>query len=119
MSAVYHLVDPAVWAAAGAEYRPESLAAEGFVHLSFTDQVAGSADRHLADASALVALEVDPAAAGAELVVEDSYGSGTAFPHLYGPLPRAAVVRVIPLRRAGGRWQFNADGAAAPASPDR
>jgi len=106
---VYHLVDPTTWDEAGERYRAASLASEGFIHLSFAHQVAGSADRHLADAPALIAVEVDAARAGSPVVVEDSYASGTAFPHLYGPLPRTAVIAVHPMTRsAGGRWMFTA-----------
>ena len=119
---VYHLIAPGAWPADG-DYRPESLEREGFVHFSFAQQVAGSADRHYADAAALVAVAVDAAAlarAGLDVVVEDSYGSGTAFPHVYGPIPAAAAVAVHPLHRgADGRWVFTGSGAAAPASPDR
>jgi uncharacterized protein (DUF952 family)/lysophospholipase L1-like esterase len=108
VSPVFHLIDPLEWAVVTEQLRPPSLAAEGFVHLSFAHQVAGSANRHLPGASALVALEVDAVRAGAAVVLEDSYGSGTAFPHLYGPLPRAAVVAEHPVTRgADGRWAFS------------
>ena len=80
-----------------------SLASEGFIHFSFADQVAGSANRHFADAGALVAVEVAAALLDAPVVVEDSYGGGTEFPHLYGPLQLAHVLRVdaLPLRDDG------------------
>lgn len=107
MDALFHLVDPAVWAAVTGDYRPESLATEGFVHCSFAGQVAATADRHYAGAPSLVAVELDPALLGAEVLVEDSYGSGTAYPHVYGPVPVAAAVAVHPLHRGpDGRWVF-------------
>ncbi len=118
---LFHLIDPAAWAAARAagEYRPDSLANEGFVHFSLADQVAGSANRHYADAGALVAVEFDPAALPDALRLEDSYGSGTSFPHLYAPVPTAAARTVHPLTRdADGRWTFSPDGAGVAASPD-
>jgi uncharacterized protein (DUF952 family)/lysophospholipase L1-like esterase len=103
---VFHLLPPDQWPAAG-WYRPASLAAEGFVHLSFADQLVGSANRHFAEAPALTAIELDPAALGAEIRIEDSYGSGTAFPHAYGPLPVSAAVAEHRLGRAGdGRWEL-------------
>ncbi len=111
MDPLFHLVDPDVWAAVTDEYRPASLATEGFVHCSFAAQVAGTADRHYADAPALVAVELDPARLGAPVVVEDSYDSGTAFPHVYGPVPAVAAVAVHPLGRdADGRWVFSPGG---------
>ena len=107
---LFHLVAPDVWARAVAagEYRPASLAGEGFVHFSFADQVSGTANLLYRDEPELVVVEVDPAGVGAELRVEDSYGSGTEFPHVYGPVPTAAAVAVHPLRRAvDGDWVFD------------
>jgi lysophospholipase L1-like esterase/uncharacterized protein (DUF952 family) len=101
---VYHLVAPEEWPGAG-EYRPASLAAEGFVHLSFADQVLGSANRHLPHAGELIAVQLDPVAIGAEIRIEDSYGSGAAFPHAYGPLPVSAATGRHRLRRDDtGQW---------------
>ena len=111
---LFHIIDPAVWAATAGEYRPPSLAGEGFIHFSFADQVEGTANRHYADAPALIVLEVDPARLPDEIRVEDSYGAGTEFPHLYGPLPVAAVVAVHPLPRGdNGRFTFDANGPAS------
>lgn len=119
---VYHLVDPDDWAAAaaGGEYRPASLAAEGFVHFSFAEQVAGSANRHFAEARRLCVVEFDEDRLGAPVVVEDSYGSGTAFPHVYAPIPTSAAIAVHALWREGDRWVFTRGGASGePASPGR
>jgi uncharacterized protein (DUF952 family) len=97
--ALYHLATIEEWdryQAAGT-IEPPSLAGEGFVHCSYGHQVAGTVGRHFAGVTDLLALEVDPVALGhATLVEEDSYGSGQAFPHVYGPIPVAAVVgRVV------------------------
>ncbi len=116
---IHHLVRPVEWPAAG-EYRPPSLAAEGFVHFSFTDQVEGSANRHFADADALVAVEVDPTEL--DVRVEDSDNRGTAYPHVYGSVPVTAARAIRRLRRdAVGRWTFThpSGGGSAVASPDR
>lgn len=40
-------------------------------------------------------LVIDTERLGIEPVYEDCYDSGMAFPHLYGPVPVAAVVEVI------------------------
>ena len=109
---LFHLVVPEVWSAAVSvgEYRPPSLAAEGFVHFSFAEQVTGTANLRYRDEPDLVVVEIDPDAVGAELRVEDSYGSGTEFPHVYGPVPTAAAVAVHPLARtATGDWHFAPD----------
>jgi uncharacterized protein (DUF952 family) len=121
---IFHIVAPDVWAAAvtSGVYEPASIAAEGFVHFSLADQVAGTANLLYRDLSELIVIEVDPARVGAELVVEDSYGSGTEFPHIYGAIPADAAVATHPLERdAGGDWTFTPapGGADASASPDR
>jgi uncharacterized protein (DUF952 family) len=119
VASVFHLVAPADWPARG-EYRPASLGDQGFVHLSFADQVEGVANAIYRDAPDLVVVELDPAALTAEVRVEDSYGEGVAYPHAYGAIPVAAAVAVHPLvRTADGRWRFSRDGAVAAASSDR
>jgi uncharacterized protein (DUF952 family)/lysophospholipase L1-like esterase len=99
VATLFHIVTPAAWAEAAAtgEYRPASLADEGFVHFSFAHQVAATLNLRFADAGDLVVIEVDAGAVPTEIVVEDSYGSGTAFPHVYGPVPREAAVAVHPV----------------------
>lgn len=107
---LFHLVEPAVWDAAVAvgSYAPPSLETEGFVHFSLAEQVAGTANLRYREHGALVVVEVDPAAVDAELRVEDSYGTGTEFPHIYGPIPTAAAVAVHPIERDGaGDWMFS------------
>jgi uncharacterized protein (DUF952 family) len=121
---IFHLVPPDVWAAAVSSgvYEPASVATEGFIHFSFADQVAGTANLLYRDQPELIVVEVDPARVGADLVVEDSYGSGTEFPHVYGAVPAAAAVAMYPLERdASGDWTFTPapGGADASASPDR
>lgn len=111
MPHVFHIVDESAWqtAVAAGEYRPASLETEGFVHCSFAEQVTAVADARFRGLPGLVVLEVDPGALGAQLRVEDSYGEGTAYPHVYGPIPPAAVVavhRLVP--DAAGGWRFSA-----------
>jgi uncharacterized protein (DUF952 family) len=104
---LYHIVSRARWAAVVDSYRPDSLLTEGFVHCSFADQVAGTADRHFGTATDLVVVEVDPDRLAAEIRIEDSTGSGNAYPHVYGPIPRAAVVAVHAMPRdPAGRYLF-------------
>jgi glutathione S-transferase len=98
---LFHLVAEPVWRAAcqTGEYAPESLADEGFIHFSFRAQVAGSANRHYPDASDLIVIEVDPSRLPTPAVIEDSYGSGQAFPHVYAAIPTSAAVAEHPLNR--------------------
>lgn len=98
--ALFHLATVEEWAGYQAAGRIEapSLATEGFVHCSWGRQVAGTVAKHFPGTAGLLALELDPGALGeVPLVEEDSYGSGQAFPHAYGPIPVAAVVATVAL----------------------
>ena len=70
---------------------------DGFIHFSTAEQLAETAARHYAGQAGLLLLGVRVAALGPALCWEPSRG-GALFPHLYGPLPLSAVVRIDPLR---------------------
>lgn len=72
---------------------------DGFLHFSTADQIRASAAKHRAGIADLVLVCVDPAMLGAALMWEPAAGGSRPglFPHLYGPLPLAAVRRVVPL----------------------
>jgi uncharacterized protein (DUF952 family) len=91
---------------AAAPYAPSSLAVEGFVHCSTVAQVAGTARLLFAGTSDLLLLVVDPRRLGdAPVRWEDTYGTGQTFPHVYGAIPRDAIVEVRPYPPGrGGRW---------------
>src|SRR5436190_16079633 len=91
---LYHLVDSAAWEAARAAgvYRPPSLAAEGFIHLSTADQWPRTRARFYAGVADLLLLEIDPQRLTAEVRYERA--DGEDFPHLFGPLALDAVVAV-------------------------
>jgi uncharacterized protein (DUF952 family) len=98
---ILHICPRAGWAAvpAGGEYRAASLDDVGFIHCSERGTVHLPADRLYAGRTDLLLLEIDPALADAELRWEpaDPPAPGMPwFPHLYGPLPHAAVVAVHP-----------------------
>jgi uncharacterized protein (DUF952 family) len=121
MDAIFHIVTREAWAdaVAAGEYRPASLESDGFVHFSFADQVAGTANLIYRNVDDLIVVEFDPERIGAEVVVEDSYGSGTAFPHVYSAIPCGAAVRVHALPRGDdGDYRFNPGSASFAASPD-
>jgi uncharacterized protein (DUF952 family)/heme-degrading monooxygenase HmoA len=106
-----HLALPGDWAAAqasgsyGMSTRGVTLEQEGFIHCSFDHQVLGVANRFYADLDELVVLRLDPARLGADIVVEPPFpGSVEHFPHLYGPIPLAAVVAATTWHRTGDVW---------------
>jgi uncharacterized protein (DUF952 family) len=99
MNLLFHILDQPRWDEARAlgVYEPESLTAEGFIHLSTADQVLGTANRLYAGRTDLVVLAIDADAVTPEIRFEDLYDHGAEFPHLYGPLATSAVHHVVPL----------------------
>lgn len=91
------------------EYRVSTIGRtldeEGFIHTSFAQQVPATAQRHYGGVEApLVLLVVDRSRLGSAVVVEPAPGTDEVFPHVYGPIPVAAVTEAVELRRdAGGR----------------
>lgn len=100
MRPTFHMVPAEAWAASdpSAPYESSSLAIEGFIHC--TDGETGllaTANRHYADdPRAFLALTVDLDAAGSPWRIEDEAG---IYPHVYGPIERAAFLGQVPLLR--------------------
>lgn len=113
---IHHLAVAAEWDAAVARGGPyerstidASLAEEGFIHCSLAEQVRGTADRYYQGRRDILLLTIDTAKVGAPVVVEDLLGRGTAFPHIYGPLPLDAVISATPVPLgADGRLDLDA-----------
>ena len=107
---IFHISTAPEWKAAEAagEYRAPSLDTEGFIHCSLPTQVCHVADWYYRDIDDLVLLCVDPAELTSELRWEPSTDTFAGdFPHVYGPITAAAVVRVVP-------WERGEDGFALP-----
>lgn len=106
---IFHMCRQEEWLAAvpsGSYPGSSQDAADGFIHFSTAAQVVVSAAKHRAGQTGLVLLSVRADALGAALRWEASRG-GALFPHLYGPLPVAAVTAVDPLPLGpGGRHVF-------------
>ena len=104
---IYHAALPADWEKAQrtgvytTSTRGRSLDEEGFIHAAYESQVEGVANRFYADVDALVLLVIDPDALGSPVVDEVAVDApaGERFPHVYGPIPVAAVVAARPWRR--------------------
>ena len=101
----YHLATVADWEAAKASgaYTTStygmSLADEGFIHASRSDQWEGVRERYYTEVEEpLVLLEIDTDLLDVPVVEEPpAPGVEETFPHIYGPLSTAAVVAVRPL----------------------
>lgn len=79
---------------------------DGFIHFSTATQLTETGARHFAGQTDLVLVSVDATALGEALRYEASRG-GDLFPHLYGPLPVAAVAWARPLPLGpDGRHEF-------------
>ena len=96
MSTIYHIAPRGEWEAADGQqsYTADSLATEGFIHCSEAHQVVGVANRLYRGRTDLLLLELDPERLTADVRYER--GGGDIYPHIYGVIDRAAVVRVIP-----------------------
>jgi uncharacterized protein (DUF952 family) len=94
MNNAYHLTPEAWFRAqpAAAPYLPEAYAADGFVHLTHgLDAVLAAGNRYYtADPRPYLLLTIDLDQLSAEVRYDDH---ARQFPHVYGPLERAAITR--------------------------
>ena len=105
MATIFHLALASEWAEAQAtgSYTTSTLgrtlAEEGFIHASRADQWTGVRDRFYADVTEpLVLLQIDTDLLDVPVVEEPpAPGVEETFPHIYGRLSPAAVVKAIPL----------------------
>ena len=96
---ILHICGAAEWAevSGDGEYRPASLDDAGFVHCSDPGIVHLPANALYRGRTDLLLLEIDPAKVGVPVRWEEGvppHPAGIWFPHVYGPIPRAAVVGV-------------------------
>ncbi len=112
---IYTLVRAGDWRAAeaaGAYAGSADDARDGFLHFSTAAQLRASAAKHRAGVPDLVMVEADARALGDALRWEPAAGGSRPglFPHLYAPLPLAAVTRAVALPLgADGRHGFPDD----------
>jgi uncharacterized protein (DUF952 family) len=97
----FHLT-PAEWWAAGDPAAPllaASLDDEGFIHCTTgADEMVASANRHYrSDPREFVVLTVDLDRLTSPWRVDDP---GRIYPHVFGPIDRAAILAVRPMPRA-------------------
>ena len=92
---VLHITTLDRWHGADGLYTDPSLHTDGFIHCSTIDQVLIPANERFSRRTDLVILVIDTEAVDADIVFEDCYEAGTAFPHIYGPIPTAAVSAVV------------------------
>jgi uncharacterized protein (DUF952 family) len=92
---IYHIVLPEKWAEfESGLYRHPSLDTEGFIHCSFEDQLAGVIERYYSGEDELVILEIDSDRLMSRMIKEPSTNR-EIYPHIYGPINRDAIVRIL------------------------
>jgi uncharacterized protein (DUF952 family) len=99
MTTVYKIVAADLWQAAEASGVFTGAGIDlndGFIHLSTGAQARRTAQLYFKGQGNLVLVAADGASLGEALKYEPSR-DGDLFPHLYGPLPLAAVLSVRPL----------------------
>ena len=94
---IYHFCPRADWAAAqsSGSYAAPSLASQGFIHCSAREYLHEPANLLARGRTDLVVLEIDESRLTAPVVWEDGdppHPQGRQFPHVYGPIPVAAVI---------------------------
>src|SRR5215210_3647778 len=97
MATIFHITKRGEWERAKREgiYRTQTLASEGFIHCSRSDQVIRVADRLFRGQTGLLLLEIDTRQVRAEIRFENCEGGQEAFPHIYGAIDLGSVVRVL------------------------
>jgi uncharacterized protein (DUF952 family) len=102
---IYHLAPAARWQTwpANQPYLPAEYSTDGFIHCTAGDalMIAVANRFYRMTAGEYVLLVIDPARLAAPLKWEASSDElATLFPHIYGPIDRAAVQEVRAVRRA-------------------
>jgi len=91
---IYKILRPAEWAelqATASSAGSPADRADGYVHFSTAEQLAGTLAHHFAGETGLLLLAVDADACGGDLRWEPSR-AGARFPHLYRQLALADIV---------------------------
>ena len=96
---VYHITQESAYndQISSGFYVPEGYSHDGFIHCSTAKQVKQVAKRFYQGQSGLVVLEIDAEKLVSSPVFENLEAGTELYPHLYEPLPVAAVSRVINL----------------------
>jgi uncharacterized protein (DUF952 family) len=90
---IYHIAPKTIWeeALGTSSYQADSLASEGFIHLSTRKQIQATARRFYRGRKELVLLAIETTRLTAPLRWENLEGGAEPFPHLYGLLNLEAV----------------------------
>jgi len=97
---IFKIVPRAEWEHSGETYAGSAHdRSDGFLHFSTRAQLRETLRRYYAGQTDLMLVAADVKKLGAALRWEHSPSRGEDFAHLYGPLPRSAVLWAKPLNR--------------------
>ncbi|WP_435007051.1 copper homeostasis protein CutC [Tundrisphaera lichenicola] len=115
ISEIFHITSRTDWERAVSEgvYRADSLASDGFIHGSTSEQLAGSANRFFQGRFDLVVLRIVPGRLRSPIQWVASADSDYPFPHIHGPVDLDAVTDVFPMEtdlQGTFRWPIQPGG---------
>jgi len=99
MPVIYHITTAGDLEAARPKgfYEHPSLTAEGFIHCSQENQVAGVLERYFEGQTNLIKLVIDTDRLTSHFVFDWSPSTQDTFPHIYGPINLDAVTETVSL----------------------
>lgn len=92
---ILHITTRVAWETAVDAYIPENFSTDGFIHCSTIEQVLIPANGIFRGQSDLILLCIDEEKVQAPVIYEDCYDTGRGYPHIYGPLNKDAIVRIV------------------------
>lgn len=94
---IYHLAEPKEWEEqlTNENYTTKGLEAEGFIHASTREQLQATYERYYSDRDTMVLLTIVPDFLSNKVVHDYSHASKEHFPHIYGPINKTAIVRLM------------------------
>jgi uncharacterized protein (DUF952 family) len=113
---LHHVLTQAAWDAArqSGSHAPPELTRDGFLHCCTAAQLGFVLRRHFAGVAGLVVIAFETEDVPAALRWVNSEPDQDPFPHLYGPIPCAAVRRAVSAASPSGPTDAT---GRAPASP--
>ena len=113
---IYHIATESEWEAnlEDETYTPERYATDEFIHCSTGDQVIQTANRLYTDMYTIMLLYIDDS--NEKFIKYENLEGGTElFPHIYRPLPKESIAKVVKLNRNNnGTFDFPADIRTGP-----
>jgi uncharacterized protein (DUF952 family) len=105
---IYHFTTTELWDTAlnRGLYSHPSLKTEGFIHCSTSYQLEGTLAKHFADAEEIILLHIVEKRVKNWLKYEQFGNADAEYPHLYCPIPMAAIENISILNRGtDNEWE--------------